>query len=242
MIIIPAVDIKDGNCVRLEQGRANHETVYSDSPVTMAKKWQSEGAERLHVVDLDGAFAGDMKNIETVLEIAAELDIPVDVGGGIRNYDTVKRLIEGGIYRVILGTSAIDDRELLETVVGKWPEKITVGIDSIGGKVATGGWLDVTEELPSALAVKMSEIGVTEIIATDIKTDGMLKGPNLDLMREIASAVDIQVIASGGVSSIHDIKKLKKLKLPNLSGVIVGKALYSGDLDLKEAIAITKGD
>lgn len=241
MIVIPAVDIKGGNCVRLLQGRAEDETIYSDDPVAMAKKWQSQGAERLHVVDLDGAFSGEMKNMPVILEIARKLDIPVEVGGGIRDFGAIQELIDGGIFRVILGTAAINDREFLHAVLERWFEHITVGIDSRDGLVAVKGWQEVTRSDACTLAVEMADMGVTEIIVTDIKTDGMLTGPNTGLMSDIAGRVDISVIASGGISCIEDVVKLKELNLDNLNGIIVGKALYSNSIDLGEAIKVAGG-
>ncbi len=238
MIIIPAVDIKNGNCVRLMQGRASDETIYSDDPLSMALKWQSEGAERLHIIDLDGAFNGKMKNIRVILKIIKELDIPVQVGGGIRNYETVKALIDNGVHRIIIGTSAIHNREFLKSVLKMWPERITVGIDSTSGRVAVEGWGNVTAKTALVLANEAEDMGVTEIIVTDIKKDGMLKGTNLELIKEITDSVKISVIASGGVSCINDIKKLRELKIKNLTGVIIGKALYSNDIVLSDAIKV----
>ncbi|MFH1415092.1 MAG: 1-(5-phosphoribosyl)-5-[(5-phosphoribosylamino)methylideneamino]imidazole-4-carboxamide isomerase [Elusimicrobiota bacterium] len=242
MIIIPAVDLKDGNCVRLLQGDENRETVYSDDPVAMAKEWEHQGAERLHVVDLNGAFSGCMQNREIIIRIINELGIPVEVGGGIRDHETVENLIKAGVFRVILGTAAINDMALLKKVVGKWPEKIAVGIDSVDGKVAVKGWRDITGKESAQLAVDMEKAGVKEIIVTDISTDGMLSGPNTAVITEIAQKVDISVIASGGIASISDIIELKKLGLKNLTGVIVGKALYTGDVILPEALEALKGE
>lgn len=240
MIIIPAVDIKGGNCVRLIQGKPSMETVYSSNPLDMAKQWEDRGAKRLHVVDLDGAFEGKMKNMEVILKIAESLDIPVEVGGGIRDYETVKNLINGGIYRVILGTSAIYDQEFLKDVIKEWPDKIIVGIDSIRGQVAVKGWQYVSSRTALELAVEMESTGVNEIIVTDITKDGMLEGTNTELIKDIAEKVKISIIASGGVTSLEDIKKLKALNLENLTGVIIGKALYSGNLEITEVIKIAE--
>ncbi|MDA3792793.1 MAG: 1-(5-phosphoribosyl)-5-[(5-phosphoribosylamino)methylideneamino]imidazole-4-carboxamide isomerase [Elusimicrobia bacterium] len=247
MLVIPAIDLKGGNCVRLYQGKIDEETIYSKEPLTVAKLWQSQGAKRIHIVDLDGAFSsknsgknsGKMKNREIIYSIVNEIDIPVQTGGGIRDYKTVKELIKNGVGRVILGTSAISDRELLEKVISKWPDKIIVGIDSSSGKVAIDGWQDITDKNAIDLAGEMEGLGIKEIIITDIKKDGTLQGPSFKWIEKIADAVDISVIASGGVSTVEDIKKFKSMDLDNLTGVIVGKALYTGSMKLSEAIKET---
>ncbi len=240
MILIPAVDIRGGNCVRLLQGRAEDETVYSPDPLKMAKKWQDMGAKRLHVVDLDGAFSGKTKNAGVILRIAKELDIPVQTGGGIRDYETVRRLLAGGISRVILGTSALYDRGFLKKAVSEWPEKIIVGIDSRSGKVATAGWKEVSIKDACDFAQEVQKMGVREIIVTDIKKDGTMKGPNVRWIEKVARKVDISVIASGGVSGVEDLKSLKELKLSNLTGVIVGKALYADEGFMPKALRTLK--
>ncbi|MFC2061643.1 1-(5-phosphoribosyl)-5-[(5-phosphoribosylamino)methylideneamino]imidazole-4-carboxamide isomerase [Elusimicrobiota bacterium] len=241
MIIIPAVDIKEGKCVRLIQGKAEDVTVYSDDPLSMAVKWQDQGAQRLHVVDLDGAFEGEMKNRETVLKIAQKLDIPVEVGGGIRNIEVIDGLIKGGVSKVILGTVAVSDPELLKTALEKWRDNIIVGIDSRLKKVAVKGWTNTTDKEPGELAVEMEKLGVSEIIVTDISKDGMLEGTNVELFINITNSVKISVIASGGISGISDVKRLKELNIANLTGVIIGKALYSGNIELADAIAAAEG-
>ncbi len=237
MLVIPAIDLRNGNCVRLFQGKFNKETIYSRKPVTVAQLWKQQGAARIHIVDLDGAFSGTMKNRSIIYNIAEMVDIPIQVGGGIRNYKTVKELIENGVSRVIIGSSAINDRELLEKIILKWPGRIIVGIDSSSGKVAIGGWKDITDKPAAELAGEAEEMGVKEIIVTDIEKDGTLKGPNFKWIKKIARAVSISVIASGGVSSLEEIKKFKNMNLDNLFGVIVGKALYSRDIKLSDAIA-----
>jgi len=237
MIVIPAVDIKDGNCVRLVRGRADRSTVYSDNPVSAAIHWEKMGAKRLHVVDLDGAFSGTMKNQKAIVEIIQKLNIPVQVGGGIRDIETVRSLINAGVSHVILGTSAVNNTEFVKEAINCWRDKIIVGIDSVKGNVATEGWKDITEMSAVELAKDMQQFGVKEIIVTDIKKDGALRGPNLKWIRKIASAVTISVIASGGVSKIEDIKKIVKLKLTNIKGIIVGKALYDSNFELSEAVA-----
>lgn len=237
MIIYPAVDIKDGRCVRLVQGEFDKVTVYSEEPLQMALKWESLGAEYLHVVDLDGARTGETQNISITSEIAAKLKIPVQLGGGIRSIEVIEKLISKGIKRVILGTSAVKNPDLVKQAVEAFKESIVIGIDAKDGKVAIDGWEKTSEFTAIDFANKMVELGAKTIIYTDISRDGMLIGPNLAAMREMAQTVDAEIIASGGVSSLQDIKDLKET---GVSGVIVGKALYTGDLDLKEAIKIGK--
>lgn len=237
MIIYPAVDIKDGRCVRLVQGEFDKVTVYSEEPLQMALKWESLGAEYLHVVDLDGARTGETQNISITSEIAAKLKIPVQLGGGIRSIEVIEKLISKGIKRVILGTSAVKNPDLVKQAVEAFKESIVIGIDAKDGKVAIDGWEKTSEFTAIDFANKMVELGAKTIIYTDISRDGMLIGPNLAAMREMAQTVDAEIIASGGVSSLQDIKDLKET---GVSGVIVGKALYTGNVDLKEAIEIGK--
>ncbi|AUG58941.1 1-(5-phosphoribosyl)-5-[(5-phosphoribosylamino)methylideneamino]imidazole-4-carboxamide isomerase [Acetivibrio saccincola] len=237
MIIYPAVDIKDGRCVRLLQGEFDKVTVYSDDPLEMALKWESLGAEYLHVVDLDGARTGEPKNISITSKIAAKLNIPVQLGGGIRSIETIEKVISMGIRRVILGTSAVKNPDLVKQAVENFRENIVIGIDAKDGKVAIDGWEKTSEFTAIDFANKMVELGAKTIIYTDISRDGMLTGPNLDAMREMAQSVDAEIIASGGVSNLKDIKNLKET---GVSGVIVGKALYTGNVDLQEAIKAGK--
>ncbi len=238
MIIIPAVDIKGGRCVRLEQGRLERETVYSEDPVEVARRWASLGAELIHVVDLDAAVKGWPVNFELVSEMAGAVKVPIEIGGGIRDMDSAGRYLAlEGVKRIILGTAACEDEGLVKTLAGKYPGRVAVGIDASGGKVAIKGWLEVTDEDAISLGRKLEGLGVSCIIYTDISRDGMLAGPNLEAMREMAGAVSIPVVASGGVSSIKDIENLMGMEL---EGVIIGKALYSGDIELKEAIEKTK--
>lgn len=237
MIIYPAVDIKDGRCVRLLQGEFDKVTVYSDDPLEMALKWESLGAEYLHVVDLDGARTGEPKNISITSKIAAKLNIPVQLGGGIRSIETIEKVISMGIRRVILGTFAVKNPDLVKQAVENFRENIVIGIDAKDGKVAIDGWEKTSEFTAIDFANKMVELGAKTIIYTDISRDGMLTGPNLDAMREMAQSVDAEIIASGGVSNLKDIKNLKET---GVSGVIVGKALYTGNVDLQEAIKAGK--
>jgi len=238
MFIIPAIDLKDGQCVRLQQGKKDALTVYSKDPAATAKRWESEGARILHVVDLDGAFTGTQKNIGSVLEIRKSVGMTVEVGGGIRDMATITRLLSAGIDRVILGTSAIEDSALVAESCGKFPGRIFVGIDARDGKVAVRGWEKVSSADAKELAVKVESDGASGIIYTDISRDGMLTGPNLPALKEMVKTVSIPVIASGGIATIEDVRNL--LKIDNLWGAITGKAIYSGSLNLKEAVQLSE--
>ncbi len=238
MIIIPAIDLKDGRCVRLRQGRAEDVTVYSDDPVQTAMRWASEGAEIIHIVDLDGAFSGNQKNLESIKKIRQAVDVVLQVGGGIRSMDTIKALLEIGINRVILGTVAIKDPSLLRKAAEAHPEQIIVGIDARDGKVAIKGWQEVTEIDALHFAREIQGLPLAGIVYTDIKRDGMLTGPNIETTRAMVQNLRLPVIASGGISSIEDIKALKSIE--GLFGAITGKALYSGAINLKEAIAVAR--
>ncbi|MBI4843681.1 MAG: 1-(5-phosphoribosyl)-5-[(5-phosphoribosylamino)methylideneamino]imidazole-4-carboxamide isomerase [Nitrospirae bacterium] len=237
MIIIPAIDLKDGKCVRLLQGKKEEVTVYSDDPASMAKHWADMGAELLHVVDLDGAFTGVQKNLDKIVAIRKTVNIPIEVGGGIRDIETITKLIDMGIGRIIIGTSAINPAFIIDACK-KFPDKIIAGIDAKDGKVALKGWVEVTGLDALSFARQMESNGVAGIIYTDISRDGMLTGPNIEAMSEMVGNVHIPVIASGGVSKLDDIKILANIK--NLWGVITGKALYEGTLKLDEAIALAK--
>jgi phosphoribosylformimino-5-aminoimidazole carboxamide ribotide isomerase len=238
VIIIPAIDLKDGKCVRLLQGRKESVTVYSDNPASVAGQWAGLGAELIHVVDLDGAFTGLQKNYEAIHAIRRAVDIPIQVGGGIRDIARIQKLMELGINRAILGTSAAKRPELVREACGLFPGCIVVGIDASDGKVAVQGWEEVTELNALEFAGEMEKLGISGIIYTDISRDGMLTGPNIKAMSRMTSHVQVPVIASGGVSRIDDIQDL--LQIQSLWGVITGKALYEGKLDLKEAIEITR--
>ena len=234
MIIIPAIDIKDGRCVRLVQGRKDEITVYSDDPVSMAKHWVELGAEMLHLVDIDGAFTGIQKNIDVILGIRKAVDIPIELGGGIRNMESIEKLAGLGIDRIIIGTSAVNDSEMFRKACGMFPGKVAVGVDAKDGKVAVKGWEELTEWDAVTFAKHMKDEGASAVIYTDISRDGMLIGPNVEAMATMVDSLDIPVIASGGVSGIDDIKAL--MKVQGLLGVITGKALYAETLDLMEAI------
>lgn len=240
MLIIPAIDLKDGKCVRLLQGKADALTEYSDNPVEVARRWESLGARLIHIVDLDGAFTGNQKNLESIKEIRKAVTVDIEVGGGIRDIERIEMLLGLGINRVILGTVAAKRPELVREACKRFPQRIIAGIDARDGRVAIKGWVETTDIKATELALRMQEYGVWGIIYTDISRDGMLSGPNIDAMREMVNAVHIPVIASGGVSSIDDIKRLKEIK--GLYGVITGKALYSGAIDLREAINIVMRD
>lgn len=233
MTIYPAIDIIDGKCVRLVQGDYSQKTTFSDSPLDVAKKWRSLGGEFIHLVDLDGAKSGDTPNFELVTRIAKALDIPVEIGGGIRNMETVDKYLQNGVFRVIIGTAAVKNPEFVREAVEKYDDRIAVGIDAKDGMAAISGWEDVSEAPALELAKQMQDYGVKSIIYTDIATDGMLGGPNIEAMREMKNNVDIEIIASGGVSSIDDVRRLKET---GVEGAIIGKALYTGDIDLKLAI------
>ncbi len=232
MQILPAIDLRGGKCVNLIQGIAEQETVFSDSPVEMAKQWQAEGAEYLHLVDLDGAFQGESANLHIVREIVDTLDIPTQLGGGIRSMEHIDAVLALGVHRAILGTAALKQPSLVKQACEKHGERIAVGIDAKDGMVATHGWLEVSQKSAVEFAVEMDD--VQTIIYTDIKSDGMLKGPNVNATADIVNAVSANVIASGGVTSLSDIEALKNI---GAYGTIIGRALYIGDLNLSDAIA-----
>ncbi|MGW8312275.1 MAG: 1-(5-phosphoribosyl)-5-[(5-phosphoribosylamino)methylideneamino]imidazole-4-carboxamide isomerase [Desulfuromonadales bacterium] len=240
MIVIPAIDLKNGQCVRLEQGLMEKDTVYSDDPAAMARHWQDEGGELLHLVDLDGAFAGVPKNREAIQAIVAAVDIPTELGGGIRDLETIEAYLELGVERVILGTVAKENPPLVAEACRRFTGRILVGIDARDGMVAVRGWAELTAKKAVDLAKEMEDLGVTAIIYTDIARDGMMQGPNLAATAALAKAISIPVIASGGVSSLDDIRNLLRIESAGIAGVITGKAIYNGSLNLREAVALTK--
>lgn len=240
MLVIPAIDIKGGKCVRLVQGRMDQETVYSDKPVDMARRWKDLGAELLHIVDLDGAVAGEPKNIAAIEAIADAVPIPFQIGGGIRDMEGINLYLSMGASRVILGTVAYKDPYFVRDVCNKHHGQIVVGIDAKDGRVAIHGWEKATDKSALELARELEDAGVAAIIYTDISRDGMLKGPNIAGTKTLAESVKVPIIASGGVSNIEDIKKLKELEPAGVAGVITGKAIYTGSLDLREAIRVAK--
>lgn len=240
MLVIPAIDLKEGKCVRLEQGLMDKDTVFNDNPAAQARAWQDQGAELLHIVDLDGAFAGEPKNRAAIEAIVKAITIPSQLGGGIRDIETIEAYLALGLSRVIIGTAAQRNPELVREACAKFPGQIVVGIDAKNGMVAVQGWAEVTDITAVDLARKFEGFGVSAIIYTDISRDGMLQGPNLEATRALAEAVSIPVIASGGVSSLQDIENLMAIEGSGVSGVITGKAVYTGAIKLAEAVALTK--
>ena len=238
MIIIPAIDLKGGKCVRLLQGREQDVTVYSDDPVATAKRWADTGAELIHIVDLDGAFSGEQKNLEAVRAIRKAVDVKLELGGGIRDMQRIDILMDMGIDRAILGTVAAEEPELVKASCAKYPGQIIVGIDAKDGKVAVRGWVEVTGHEAVEFARTVEGHGAAGIVYTDISRDGMLSGPNVEATKLMADSVKIPVIASGGVKSIEDIENL--LKVGGIWGAITGKAIYAGSLDCREAIELTR--
>lgn len=239
MKLYPAIDIKDGKCVRLFKGRFDEVTVYGDNPAEIAQKWESAGGEFLHVVDLDGALAGESVSGKAIKSICESVNIPVQTGGGIRSLNDIEKRLSWGINRVILGTAAADNPDFVSSAIKTFgADKIVVGIDAKDGYAATQGWENVSRYKAVDFAIMMGERGVKTIVYTDISTDGTLAGPNVSAMCEMAEAVgDIDIIASGGIGSLDDILSLSK---SGVGGVIVGKALYTGRVDLKEAVMKTK--
>lgn len=236
MDVIPAIDLLEGRCVRLYQGDYQQSQVYNENPIEVARQWADEGATRLHLVDLDGAKQGKPVNLNTIEAIVRAISIPVQVGGGLRDRNSIAQLIDLGVDRTIVGTVAVENPTLVQELCQEFPSKIAVGIDARNGKVATRGWLETSEVLATDLAQQMAEYGVVAIIYTDIHRDGTLQGPNRDALRELANHIDIPIIASGGVSSLSDVLGLLSLEPIGVTGVIIGKALYTGDVSLTEAV------
>ncbi len=237
MQLIPAVDLHGGKCVRLLMGQREKETIYSDNPAEMALKWEREGADRLHVVDLDGAFDGAPANTALIKEMASRLTIPLQLGGGIRSREVVESAFKLGIQRVILGTVAVEQPQLVRELVQTYADRIIVGIDARDGLVAIKGWVQGAGLDAVEFARSMQDYGVQEIIYTDIARDGTLHGPNLPALENLARELDISIIASGGIASLEDLRKVKGLEPLGVRGVIVGQALYAGKFTLQEALA-----
>jgi phosphoribosylformimino-5-aminoimidazole carboxamide ribotide isomerase len=242
MIVIPAVDLKEGRCVRLSQGRMDQESVYSENPVQMARHWESKGAERIHVVDLNGAVTGRPFHRSLIEEITKSIHIPIEVGGGIRHLETIENYLSSGVRWVILGTAAFRNRQLIEEACQRFPGRVILGIDARGGKVAIQGWNEIIPLEAIEVARQFEGMGLSAIIFTDVERDGMGTGLNWEDTRALARATSIPVIASGGVSRIEEIENLIALEPDGVIGVIVGRALYTGQLDLEEAIRLTKID
>ena len=236
MDVIPAIDLLEGRCVRLYQGDYDQSQVFSENPVEVAKAWEAQGARWLHLVDLDGAKTGQPVNLDTIAAVVEALEIPVQVGGGLRDRTRVTQLLNLGVRRGILGTVAIENPDLVQELCQEFPDQIVVGIDAREGRVATRGWLETSEILAVDLAKRMVTAGAAAIIYTDIQRDGTLQGPNIPMLREMAEAITIPVIASGGVSSITDLMNLLALEAIGVTGAIVGKALYTEDIALSEAL------
>jgi len=240
LVVIPAVDIKDGRCVRLQQGKMSKETIYSEVPEDMAVKWYNEGAERLHLVDLNGAVEGRPVNGEVINNIVNAIPIPIQLGGGIRDLKTIKSYLDLGIQQIIIGTAAYKDPGFIATACEKFPGRIILGIDAREGYVAIEGWTEETDISPIGMAKKYESLGISAIIYTDIQRDGMRTGPNIEATRNLAEALDIPVIASGGISGINDVERILSLKRYGVIGMITGKALYEGTLNLADAIRIVR--
>ena len=242
MWVIPAVDLKDGRCVRLSQGRMDQETIYSEHPVEMAKQWESKGAERLHVVDLNGAVKGRPVHRSLILEMVRSLNIPIEVGGGIRNLATIEDYLSSGVRWVILGTAAFQNRSLVEEACRRFPERVILGMDAKKERIAIQGWKEELSLETKDMAKQVEGMGLSAVIFTDIERDGMGTGLNFQSTKNLARSTSIPVIASGGVSRMEDIEHLLGLESDGVIGVIVGRALYTGSLKLEEAIQLTKND
>ncbi|PKM76519.1 MAG: 1-(5-phosphoribosyl)-5-[(5-phosphoribosylamino)methylideneamino]imidazole-4-carboxamide isomerase [Firmicutes bacterium HGW-Firmicutes-15] len=241
MIIYPAIDLKDGQCVRLVQGKKENKTVYSDTPGKLAASFQSQGAEFLHVVDLDGAFEGSPRNLAAIKEIAASISIPFQVGGGLRSREDVERLLEIGASRVIIGTRAVTSPAFITELLADFgPTKVILGLDAREGMVAIEGWVEKSSLRALEFGEQMRKMGVETAIYTDVSMDGLLQGPNLASIEEMAGSSGLKIIASGGVSSVDNIKALKKMESLGVSGAIIGKALYDGKISIEEALNAAK--
>jgi phosphoribosylformimino-5-aminoimidazole carboxamide ribotide isomerase len=236
--VIPAIDIQGGKAVRLRQGRAEDATVFSDSPLDVARRFVAAGASCLHVVDLDGAFLGKPVNADIICRIAAASGVPLQVGGGIRNFDAASRYFAAGVSRVILGTSIVRDPEEVTRITRAYPGKVAAGIDARDGRVAIRGWVEVTGLIAVELARQIREGGVSCFIYTDIARDGMLVGPNFESIREFARGLSTPVLASGGVTTLSDLRRIKAMEGEGVAGAIIGRALYDGSIDLGEALKV----
>lgn len=239
MILFPAIDILDGKCVRLKQGDYDEQTIYHESPLEMAKIWKNKGAEFLHIVDLDAARTNEVRNKTLIQSIAKQIDIPIQIGGGIRTMERIKTYLSSGVNRVIIGTAAINNPQFLKEAVTTYKEKIAVSLDARNGFIATEGWEKTSTVKAIDFVKKLEKLGVRTIIYTDIAKDGMLQGPNFKELQEINEKTSMDVIASGGVTSKKDIQALQQM---NLYGAIIGKALYDGNLELEAALEVTSNE
>ncbi|MFZ2726208.1 MAG: 1-(5-phosphoribosyl)-5-[(5-phosphoribosylamino)methylideneamino]imidazole-4-carboxamide isomerase [Methylococcaceae bacterium] len=236
MLLIPAIDLKDGHCVRLRQGRMEDDTVFSDNPVEVAGRWVELGAKRIHLVDLDGAFAGKPRNADVITAIVkAYPNVPVQIGGGIRDEQTIQAYLDAGVEYVIIGTKAVQDPDFVREMAQKYPNHVIVGLDAKDGKVAVNGWAEVSQFDVIDLAQQFQENGVVAIIYTDISRDGMMQGVNIEATARLARAITIPVIASGGITNMDDIHALMSVKQDGVMGAITGRAIYEGTLDFAEA-------
>ncbi|MBI4619688.1 MAG: 1-(5-phosphoribosyl)-5-[(5-phosphoribosylamino)methylideneamino]imidazole-4-carboxamide isomerase [Desulfobacterales bacterium] len=240
MIIIPAIDLKEGKCVRLMQGKMDKVTVFSNDPVDIAMRWEDRGAELIHIVDLDGSIAGSPKNTEVIEKIVKSINVPIQLGGGIRDLATINQYISIGVSRVIMGTMALEAPDLIKQACQLHPGRILVGIDAKDGRVAIRGWTEVTKKKAVDAAKEVEGFGVAAFIFTDIKRDGMQTGPNIENTKKLAQSVTVPVIASGGVNTISDIEDLMKIEEYGVCGVIVGRAIYTNSLRLEDAIRLTR--
>ncbi len=242
MLLIPAIDLKDGRCVRLRQGRMDDETIFSDDPVDMAGRWVNQGARRLHMVDLNGAFAGEPVNGDAIRAIAAAYpDLPIQVGGGIRDEATIDAYLNAGVGFCIIGTQAVKEPELVARACKSFPGHVIVGLDAKDGQVAINGWAEVTEHRVVDLSRRFEDDGVEAIVYTDIGRDGMLSGPNVEATRALAEAISIPVVASGGITNIDDIRALVEVADSGIMGAITGRAIYEGTLDFAEGQRLADG-
>lgn len=238
MKLYPAIDLKDGKCVRLLQGDYNEVTVYGENPGEMAKKWECLGGDFLHIVDLDGAKAGKEINVEAIRQIVEAINIPIELGGGIRSIEDISLQLSRGVHRVILGSAAIKNRALVKEALDTFgPDKIVVGVDAKGGMVAVEGWLEVTDTSALAFCQELEKMGVQTVIYTDIAKDGMMQGPNIEETKKLVKETHLDIVASGGVSSLEDLKALEKI---GVYGAIIGKAIYTGAIDLEQAAKLFK--
>ena len=240
MLIIPAIDLKGGHVVRLSQGDPLRQIAYSSDPIAMAKRWEDEGASILHLVDLDGAFAGKPQQLAVVSQIARSVKIPVQLGGGLRSLAAVEQAFASGIERAVLGTAAVEDQEFLTAASSSYPGRVILGIDAKNGKVAVRGWAESTELPASDLAIRVADLPLAAIIYTDIERDGMLTGPNLNALSLLAQATRHPIVASGGIATLDDLRELVRLEPTCIIGALIGKALYEGRFSLKDAIAAAR--
>lgn len=237
MLVIPAIDLKDGRCVRLRQGDMADETVYSDDVTEVARRWQQQGAGLIHVVDLNGAVDGEPKNLPHIESVMNAVRVKVQVGGGIRTIDTVRRYLNAGVSRVVLGTAALTNRALLDLACQEFPQRIVLGLDARDGRIAVKGWTTVSDVKAIDLLKELSGCAIAAVVYTDIARDGMLNGPNIPALKEVVECSSFPVIASGGITRLEDLQAVRSLG-PKIEGAIVGKALYDGKLDLRAAVAV----